>query len=210
MVLRITLAGLDVVVFVQQKKTCGITGFGGFAGNHSAFLRVSAVKTLFSVISLSTTPIKYNPARANTMRKLILGMFVSLDGFVAGPNGEIDWVFKTGDDSTDEWIIDNLRQAGAIGMGSTSYYGMAGFWPSQDSPFAAPMNEIPKVVFTKKGLVDTPSEEPSWAKPIVGHGDLSEEVARLKAEDGKDIRVLAAPTWRSHSRRTVSSTNINS
>ena len=143
------------------------------------------------------------------MRKLVLGMFVSLDGFISGPNGEIDWVFKTGDDATDEWIIDNLWQAGVIAMGSRSYNEMAGYWPSAVSPFAAPMNEIPKVVFTRKGLSDTPgaqveasgASEPtapvegSWANPFVAHGELSDEVARLKAQPGKDIRALGGANF---------------
>ena len=128
------------------------------------------------------------------MRKLVLGMFVSLDGFVSGPKGEIDWVFRTGDDATDEWIIGNLWQAGFLAMGRRSYQEMAGYWPGADTPFAAPMNAIPKVVFTRTGL--EPSGAPatpagdSWADPIVAAGDLAEQVGRLRAEPGKDIRVL--------------------
>lgn len=124
-------------------------------------------------------------------------MFVSLDGFVSGPNGENDWIFRAGDDATDEWIVDNLWQAGVHAMGRRSYYEMAAFWPSSNLPFAAPMNEIPKVVFTRKGLTNTPGGEAttadpvkgSWANPIVASGDLADEVARLKAQPGKDIRV---------------------
>ena len=48
-----------------------------------------------------------------TKRKLVLKMSVSLDGFVAGPNGEVDWIFRSsgGGDST-EWILNTLREAG--------------------------------------------------------------------------------------------------
>jgi len=129
------------------------------------------------------------------MRKLILGMFMSLDGFVSGPGGENDWIFRSGDDATDESIIDNLRQAGVIAMGRRSYDEMAAYWPSADTPFAAPMNEIPKVVFTKKGLAEKPggdaaAAEGSWGNPFVANGDLSGEIARLKAQPGKEIRAL--------------------
>lgn len=151
------------------------------------------------------------------MRKLVLGMFVSVDGFVSGPNGEVDWIFKTGDDATDEWIVDNLWQAGIIAMGRRSYSEMADYWPNADTPFAEPMNKIPKLVFTKNGLSDGPHPhattmasteierakvsssdvtEPivegvgTWTNPIEARGNLSEEVARLKAQPGKDIRVL--------------------
>ncbi|BDP43900.1 dihydrofolate reductase (plasmid) [Deinococcus aetherius] len=151
------------------------------------------------------------------MRKLVLGMFVSLDGFVSGPGGEADWIFKSGDDATDEWIVDHLWQAGLIAMGSRSYRDMATFWPSSDLPFAAPMNAIPKVVFTRKGLAGAPGgqattartdaeraqreSEPaapvqgSWANPMVASGDLSDEVARLKTQPGKDIRALGGASF---------------
>jgi hypothetical protein len=47
------------------------------------------------------------------MRKLVLKMSISLDGFVGGPNGEIDWIFRTvGGDST-EWIVDTIRRGGS-------------------------------------------------------------------------------------------------
>jgi hypothetical protein len=38
------------------------------------------------------------------MRKLVLKMSVSIDGFVGGPNGEIDWIFKSMDASVLEWL----------------------------------------------------------------------------------------------------------
>ena len=147
------------------------------------------------------------------MRKLVLKMSVSLDGFVAGPNGEVDWIFRTmGGDST-EWIVDTLRQADVHAMGSRTYYDMAAFWPYSASPFAGPMNEIPKIVFARHGIKDgtldsttraladaskdrigqanavTPTEAVmrSWTKPTVASGDLAEEVARLKEQSGNFI-----------------------
>ncbi len=83
-----------------------------------------------------------------TKRKLVLKMSVSLDGFVGGPNGEVDWIFRTSrtmGDST-EWVVDTLRNAGVHIMGSRTYYDMAAFWPYSDSPLAPAMNDIPKVI----------------------------------------------------------------
>ncbi len=90
-----------------------------------------------------------------TKRKLVLKMSVSLDGFVAGPNGEVDWIFRTsgGGDST-EWVLNTLRGAGVHIMGSRSYYDMAAFWPFSDMPIAPPMNDIPKIIFSRKGIKD--------------------------------------------------------
>ena len=90
-----------------------------------------------------------------TKRKLVLKMSVSVDGFVAGPKGEVDWIFRTvgGNDST-EWVLNMLREAGVHIMGSRSYYDMAAFWPFSDMPIAPPMNDIPKIIFSRKGIKD--------------------------------------------------------
>jgi dihydrofolate reductase len=134
------------------------------------------------------------------MRNLILKMNVSLDGFVAGPNGEIDWIFKSQSDDAKAWIVDSLWQAGAHIMGSRTYADMAAYWPSSTDAIAPPMNQIPKVVFSRTGkmtttraLEDASRAEPvgragaSWAEPRVASGDLATEIARLKEEPGKDI-----------------------
>ena len=149
-----------------------------------------------------------------TKRKLVLKMSVSLDGFVAGPNGEADWIFRTsgGDDST-AWVLQTLREAGVHIMGRRSYDVMAAFWPYSDMPIAPPMNDIPKVIFSRKGLKDgapvdltTPSLVEakarnahqhgitptaavlqSWAEPAVASGDLVEEILRLKEQPGHFI-----------------------
>jgi dihydrofolate reductase len=147
-----------------------------------------------------------------TTRKLVLKMSVSLDGFVAGPNGEVDWIFRTsgGDDST-AWVLDTLRGAGVHIMGSRSYHDMAAFWPYSDMPITAPMNDIPKVIFSRTGLKNTqvgptpalaeakarnaqqhgvtPTAAvlQSWADPAVARGDLAEEILRLKEQPGDYI-----------------------
>jgi dihydrofolate reductase len=153
-------------------------------------------------------------ATSTTKRKLVLKMSVSVDGFVSGPNGEIDWIFRTvGGDST-EWIVNTLREAGAHMMGSRTYYDMAAFWPFSDSPLAPSMNDLPKIIFSRKGikndtqadrttraLADANSDRiggrsgiaptaavlQSWAEPTVARGDLAEEVLRLKEQPGHYI-----------------------
>jgi dihydrofolate reductase len=153
-------------------------------------------------------------AAATTRRRLVLKMSVSLDGFVAGPNGEADWVFRSsgGADST-AWVLDTLRGAGVHIMGSRSYYDMAAFWPYSEMPIAAPMNDIPKIIFSRSGIKDGAQAERttaafteakarnaerhgatptaavlrSWAEPTVAGGDLVEEVLRLKEQPGNYI-----------------------
>ncbi|WXA79945.1 dihydrofolate reductase family protein [Pendulispora rubella] len=138
-------------------------------------------------------------------------MSVSIDGFVGGPNGEVDWLIRNMDDRAAIWVVDTLRQAGVHIMGSRTYHDMAAYWPTSTEPFAAPMNEIPKVVFSRKGLSsstattttalrdasrirdargDVPAPlSPSantWTEAVIAR-DLVEEIARLKQQDGKII-----------------------
>src|SRR5258708_2785682 len=147
------------------------------------------------------------------MRKLILKMSVSIDGFVGGPNGEIDWIFKSMDDASTAWTMDAIWQAGIHIMGSRTYQDMMAWWPYSNQIFAPPMNEIPKAVFTKTGsaarmeaLTTTAlknaaaanrekTQDPaviakniaSWENPLIASGDLKEEIIRLKQQPGKDI-----------------------
>lgn len=148
------------------------------------------------------------------MRKLILKMSVSADGFVSGPNGEIDWIFRSANESVTAWIVKTLWEAGVHIMGSRTFHDMASYWPTSDEHFAAPMNEIPKVVFTRKGFVEPIPEElttnalkdarinseglfntsdilslhaSSWSHATVAGGDLATEINRLKEQDGKFI-----------------------
>jgi dihydrofolate reductase len=147
-------------------------------------------------------------------RKLVLKMSVSLDGFVAGPNGEADWIFRSsgGADST-AWVLDTLRGAGVHIMGSRSYHDMAAFWPYSEMPIAAPMNDIPKIIFSRQGIERGPQADrttaalaeakarnaarhgatptaaalKSWTEPTVASGDLVEKVLRLKEQPGNYI-----------------------
>jgi dihydrofolate reductase len=145
------------------------------------------------------------------MRNLILKMSVSIDGFVGGPTGEIDWIFRSMDDEARAWTVESLWQAGVHAMGSRTFKDMAAFWPSSTEPFAAPMNQIPKVVFSRSGAAGVswqsttralvgaraaraaaaPGSKPaaveSWQTARIASGDLTEEVGRLKQEQGKDI-----------------------
>jgi len=127
------------------------------------------------------------------MRKLMMKMSVTVDGFVGGPNGETDWIFKSSDEESTAWAVGPIREAGLIIMGRKSFENMAPYWPTATGPFATPMNEIPKVVFTKKGFKNSlPNAEQSpaaasWAEAQVFDGDLAEGIRKLKSEPGKPI-----------------------
>jgi len=120
------------------------------------------------------------------MRKLILRMSMSLDGFVAGPNGESDWLLsRRGPDST-AWVMETLEEAGLHAMGSRTYHGMAEYWPTATDAMATPMNETPKVVFTRQASLEL-SGAGTWGSAQIANGDLADEVRRLKKQAGNPI-----------------------
>ena len=121
------------------------------------------------------------------MRDLILKMSISIDGFVSDLEGRNTWMFGA-DQEAKAWSVEYLWTAGLHIMGSRSFRSMAGFWPTAAGPFAAPMNEIPKAVFSKSGAaILGAAETGNWRDAYVASGDLSEEIAKLKATNGKPI-----------------------
>ena len=118
------------------------------------------------------------------MRKVVLKIHVSLDGFIRAEGADpIGWVFRTYDDALKAWEVDLLWQAGIHVMGRALYEEMAAYWPGSSEPWAPPMNEIPKVVFSRT-LRDAP-----WRETRIAGGDPGEEIARLTREPGRDILV---------------------
>ncbi len=130
------------------------------------------------------------------MRDLILKMTMSLDGFVSDLEGRNTWMFG-GDQEAKAWSVETLRGGGLHIMGSRTFRAMAAYWPSATDAFAPPMNQIPKAVFSRLGPailreMKTPvgpdeTGGQSWANAEVASGELEEEIAKLKARDGKPI-----------------------
>lgn len=138
------------------------------------------------------------------MRRLIVKMSMSLDGFVASPNGEGDWMVRSRDEGGRRWVEETLRQAGVHLYGSRTFRAMAAYWPSSSDPLAAVMNETPKAVFTRQptfaleaGRAPAPgagskasavsANVESWVEAEVVNGDLATAIVRLKQQPGKDI-----------------------
>jgi hypothetical protein len=108
------------------------------------------------------------------MSSLVLKMSVSLDGYVAPIDGSTDWVAAGRSDDGASWTLETLSSAGAYLIGAATYAGWAGYWPGASGPFAQPMNEIPKVVFSNSlaSSLRTPDRQPG------AHGRPDEPVGR--------------------------------
>jgi dihydrofolate reductase len=110
------------------------------------------------------------------MSSLVLKMSVSLDGYVAPPDGSADWAAAGRSADGASWTLETVSNAAVHLMGATTYASWAGFWPNASGPFAKPMNDIPKVVFSDS------LESADWPETTIASGDLTEAVARLKRE----------------------------
>jgi dihydrofolate reductase len=125
------------------------------------------------------------------VRKLILQTSMSIDGYVAALDRSHPWNEGGGEsdgDSVKRWILDSVWNAGAHLMGRVTYEEMSSIWPTSSSDFAAPMNEIPKVVFSKT------LKHAAWPETRVASGDLAVEIERLKQEPGKDLIAYGGAT----------------
>jgi dihydrofolate reductase len=119
--------------------------------------------------------------RGVRLRRVILQMGVTLDGYVAGPGGEGDWGLPPEHPDVRAWKVASLDRVGTHIMGRVTYEQMAAYWPDATGDYAAFMNKLPKVVFS----ATLPAA--GWAGTRIARGDLATEIAALKAEPGGEI-----------------------
>lgn len=126
------------------------------------------------------------------MRKIVLPMLVSLDGFMEGPNREIDWHHV--DDEVHSYFNAQLRDMGGFHDGRVTYELMAEFWPTADEDPEAPepvrefariWREMPKVVYSRT------LESAEW-NTTVAREVVPAEIEALKARPGGDIALGGA------------------
>jgi dihydrofolate reductase len=127
------------------------------------------------------------------MRKVILFMHVSLDGFVCGPKGEQDWMTMNDDEMGRFLANDFQKTADTILTGRILYEGFASYWPKAAQGPAMPaelvsfakwMEDTHKVVFSRT------LKKAEWANSTLAQADPVEEVARLKKQKGGDMIIF--------------------
>jgi dihydrofolate reductase len=123
------------------------------------------------------------------MRKVILYMMVTLDGFFEGPNGEIDW--HNVDQEFNELAIEQLDSVDILLFGRKTYELMASYWPTPaattDDPIVADkMNRLPKIVFSKT------LSSVEWQNTRLVKENVVEEVAKLVQQPGKDLIIFGS------------------
>lgn len=132
------------------------------------------------------------------MRKLKLNMQITVDGFVAGPNGELDWMVLDLDDKHRADFNALTGSFDTILMGRKMADGFMDYWTKEvknpESPefqLAKMMVDYRKIVFTKT-LDKAPS---SWPNTTLAKGDIVDEVNRIKNQGGRDIVVYGGATF---------------
>jgi dihydrofolate reductase len=125
------------------------------------------------------------------MRNVIVQTSLSLDGFVAPVKGAPDHRGSAlpEDPALKKIKLDWLGQAGTHAMGRVTYNEMAAHWPFSTDAYAAPMNDLPKVVFSRT------LENAGWNGSRVARGDIAEEISALKREPGGDIIAHGGATF---------------
>lgn len=130
------------------------------------------------------------------MRKLKLQVQTSLDGFIAGPNGEMDWMVWVWDDALKQYVTELTEGVDCIVLGRKLAEGFIPYWANVAATPTNPehtagqkFTDTAKVVFTK-----TLSQSP-WANTALATGDLSSEINRLKEKEGKDMIAYGGATF---------------
>lgn len=126
------------------------------------------------------------------MRKVILSMMVSLDGYIEGPNHEMDW--SVWDEEMEDYMMNFLRETDTFIYGRRAYEVMKQYWPhvttdpnfpDRDMEFVQRMNETPKLILSRS-LTDV-----EWNSRII-HGDhMPQEIKTIKNQPGKNLALFA-------------------
>lgn len=118
------------------------------------------------------------------MRKLILSMMVSADGYTEDRDPALFW--HHWDEEMDAYMMDFFDRVDTFVYGRRAYQDMIAYWPQLDDPFARVMNSMPKLVFSR--TLDTAT----WNATLCGT-DPAEEIRRRKQLPGKDMVLFAGP-----------------
>ncbi|NBA87703.1 dihydrofolate reductase [Emticicia sp. CRIBPO] len=129
------------------------------------------------------------------MRKIISFMHISLDGFVAGPNGEMNWI-KVNQEIFD-YVGKRISQGDTALYGRKTYQMMESYWPTAaDQPNASKhdiehskwYSEVHKVVLSKS------LDQASLTNTTVISDNLADRINEIRQQDGEDILLFGSPT----------------
>ena len=123
------------------------------------------------------------------MRKIIVSNMVSIDGYIEGPNRELNW--HVVNDEFLKYAEDMLNAADILLFGRLTYEMMAAYWTlpesiKNDAVIAGKMNRLTKIVFSKT------LDKVDWENSSLIKENIKEEMLKLKEQPGKDIVILGS------------------
>ena len=128
------------------------------------------------------------------MRKLVLFMHVSLDGFASDSNNGLDWISY--DSELQQYADGIVSTVGSPVYGRVTYELMAGYWPTvlnnpnaseQSKKHAQWVDNVTKIVFSRT------MKNADWNNTIVINDNIEEEIKKLKQQPGKDLVIFGSP-----------------
>ena len=129
------------------------------------------------------------------MRKIITTTWVTLDGFIAGPHGEMEWIGELYDDAMSTYENELVSSADTLLFGRVTYQSFAGSWPYvPDNPtaseaekaYARQLNAMRKIVFSRT------LESVEWNNSTLRKEVVPEEIEHLKQEPGRDMLIYGS------------------
>jgi dihydrofolate reductase len=123
------------------------------------------------------------------MRKIFISNFVSIDGYLAGPEGDLSW--HNVNDEFLSYAAAMLESVDTILFGRLTYEMMAAYWTSDsvktnDPIIAGKMNSLAKIVFSKT------LNKVEWENSTLLKGDMEAKMRELKQQPGKDMVILGS------------------
>jgi len=121
------------------------------------------------------------------MRRIVAGLFMSLDGIVESPE---QWQAPYFNEELGQAVGSQMAEADTLLLGRRTYQEFAEFWPNQpsDTPFADQMNNMPKLV------ASTTLGDVRWQNSTLLGGDVAEALTKLKQQPGRNINITGSPT----------------
>jgi len=129
------------------------------------------------------------------VRKVISLMHVSLDGFTAGPNGELEWAIVDEEGYKD--VADLLTTVDTALYGRTTYQMMEGYWPSVPANPSSTADElhhahwvenVDKIVFSRT------LDSVTWNNTRLVKENIAAEIEKLKHLPGEDMMIFGSPS----------------
>jgi dihydrofolate reductase len=124
------------------------------------------------------------------MKKVIVSMNVSLDGYISGPNCELDWHFDRWTPDMGEKLGTELSMTDIILLGRVTYEEMAKYWPCRETNMSCPRDDIAFAFMMNrhhKVVYSTTLQKTKWNNSTLIKGNIKDEIKALK-QNGKENR----------------------